>query len=433
MNYENVGSIVINLLRPDTTIQCISSLLKHANGIKIYCGDQDGDLNLKKFCKSVDVRYIKLRKDCGIGVARNKLVEMALADGCEYFMWGDNDFIYNENLNLYHARAILEDNKGIGVVGGSLIEHNKVVHYEKYMYYDKKRRILTFVPINQCYPKTYIMNADPVTNKTYYLPGEISYKLCDITFNFCLAKKEVWRNNKIRWHNKIKVRFEHSYWFIMFQKYSKLKVAYCSSFQAIHKKFRTPEYDKFRNRDSDSTIYAKALGIDVMFSIGEASFDFTALGQVSRAYKIDKRAEVATSQLHYNNLMVTKDYVDRKISENLLDIEISDYIDTEKLQEFFRELISHNIKVIVVDKTCLSFINHGQFRVTKLHLGTESDILPKQVTLLTTLANKFNIRISTITWESRTKIKKWKELDIHVPLPVVNYLEKLFGSGWADE
>lgn len=423
MDYSKVGSIVINFLRPEITIQCLESLLLYAKGIKIYCGDQDGDLNLKKFCKNTGINYVKLRKDCGIGVARNKLVDIAIEDGCDYFMWGDNDFIYNEYLNLDQAVIILNKNKKIGVVGGSLIEKDKLVHYERYMYYDKKRRILTFVPIDKCYPKTFHVDPDPIiTEHTGSVP-EISYQLCDITFNFCVAKAAVWKNKKVRWNNKIKVRFEHSYWFLMLQQYSKFEVAYCQAFQAIHKKTRTKEYDVFRNRDSDSLVYSKALGLDMMFGIGEAPYDFLKLKASDPIKLFQKKLELIEN-------ITTEMESDSNISEPAKFLKENHYLNEIHLGAFFTILKENDIKTTILDKGCLSLVLFGTFDVTSLELGLSSEITPNQGQFINDTASKLDIPVITVAWDNNTKIRPWRNLDLNIPLPVIGYLESIFGPEW---
>lgn len=260
--YSEIGCVIINFLRPDSTIKCVDSLLKQCPNINIYLGDQDSkNIKLKGYYNQSNIKYVELPFDCGISYARNRLVTQALNDGCKYFMWCDNDFIFDTSLNLSHPLIILESNEEIGVVGGSIKKNNVLMHYEKFIYYDKERGILTYVPISITHPEEKIIS-------------DIKYYDCDITFNYCLAKKEVWNDDRVRWYEKIKVKYEHSSWFIKLQQYSKYKVVYCPTFSAHHEHVGSNEYNVYRFRSSDEKEFSSHFNLKCMFSIGEKGWDF---------------------------------------------------------------------------------------------------------------------------------------------------------------
>ena len=108
--YNDIGVIVINFLRPDVTKQCILSLIKYAPDIQIYLGDQDKESLLEEWAKDYDtIHFYQLPYDCGISIARNKLVQKIQRNGLKYIMWIDNDFEFTENHNILDAKKILKE------------------------------------------------------------------------------------------------------------------------------------------------------------------------------------------------------------------------------------------------------------------------------------------------------------------------------------
>ena len=258
-DYTDIGAICVNFFRPKETIKCISTLKKYAPGIKIYVGDQDkNNTELKTYCKKNNINHIPLKFDCGIGVGRNILIKHAKKDKMKFIFWGDNDFVYDHRFKLYHAKNVLSKVDNIGVVGGSLFKNNVLQHYERFLYYNKQQRMVISIPIEFTYTKSKILSGIP-------------YYLCDMTFNFCLAKTEIF-NNDVKWSENIKVRFEHNYFFIKLKEHSEYKVAYCPSMQTIHE--HNPgnnSYNKYRNRDSDYNAYSKELELDTLIELGSDS------------------------------------------------------------------------------------------------------------------------------------------------------------------
>lgn len=377
MKYNNIGCMVINFLRPDATIKCIDSLLIQIPDIQIYLGDQDIHSKLKDYYQIPNIHYYSLPYDCGISVARNQLITQALKDGCDYFMWIDNDFVFDNNFNLSHAITILEQNKKIGVVGGSLKKNGVLCNYERFMYYDRPRGILTYVPIKYTHPKPKYIN-------------DIEYYDCDITFNFCVAKKELWENPQLRWNEKIKVKYEHSTFFLLLQQYSNYKVAYCPSFSAHHEHVGTQQYQNFRMRSGDEEEFSNFFKLKCMFAIGEAGRDF-----------IQKTPAINTPKIMEN-------LQSENIQEPKNDIEL---------------LNNHGLIPILLNYSCLNIIKKKQI-ISPYYLGFKSEeelYDAKQIT-----NQKHIYELYTLP----TKPTQLNGAKILVPCSVITYLEKTFGKNW---
>jgi len=389
-NYDKIGCIIINFLRPEATIKCINSLLKQCPDIQVYLGDQDTNSNLERVFPQSNIHYCPLPFDCGISYARNTLITKALAEGCEYFMWADNDFIFDNNLNLDHPLTILKTNRRIGVVGGSMRRGNATLHYERFMYYDRENGILTYVPIAMTHPE--IKEIDGV-----------QYYDCDITFNFVIAKKDVWTNERVRWNENIKVKFEHSTWFLQLQRYSKYKAVYCPSFSAEHCHVETPEYHNFRFRNSDEVEFARFFKLKCMFVIGEDGRDFvkqTAIPEIK-----------------------TKPIPIAVIPNKIPSIQKQQPLQTEILNILSK---NHIVPVLLKD-SCKAALTNKLSAQTKYYLGftsendlqTASKLIPKEHNLSLYKDTVKNFHINNLA--------------VLLPCPVTKYLTNLYGKGWPNK
>lgn len=384
MSYNKIGIIIINFLRPDSTIKCVDSLLKQCPDINVYLGDQDDNSVLKGHYKQENIKYCPLPYDCGISYARNTLVTQAISDGCDYFMWADNDFIFDNQLNLDHTINILKNDPKIGVVGGSLRVRGSMGHYERFMYYDEERGVLLFIPIEYTHP---------VPKQI----GKVKYFDCDITFNFCVARKEVWQNPRVRWNENIKVKYEHSTWFILLKKHSYWRVAYCPSFNAMHVHTGTNQYKNFRFRTTDEDEFARFFKLKGMFAIGESGRDFTT-----------KRSTVATPKT-----MVKAEEQSEKV-----------VVQPAPVRSLVHEIYEAGITPILLEQTCKEFIAKVPFSNYKQHFAVKNE---KDLEKLKEVVAG---RAQCSIWEKDTKQASYGGCDLLVPFPVVSYLQRIYGRRW---
>lgn len=412
---SDVGVIIINFLRPQTTRDCIDSLLNVCPSIKIYLGDQDNNDNgLQEYSKEKGINYIPLDFDCGIGIARNKLVDEIIKDGCKYLMWCDNDFIFNEEFKLDNAITILENRDDIGVVGGSLLINGKLGHYEKIMLWDRKRNIAAFIPLNSTYPEPIYTN-------------NVEHYDCDLVYNFCLAKTELFINNlKVRWSEKIKVRFEHSYWFFKLMEHTNVKVSYCPSMQAIHRHVGNTEYDNFRKRDDDSDRFYEETGLKVNFSWGEHAWDYKT-GKVFKEPKYVKpvKKEIEGQTPYHPVLEKTLNSsstanVKPQISERHIGI--------------LNDLKNNNIKILLLKDSCYEIVKKQTLNGDLyLHLDRKAlGVLQKiGYTINKSTIEKDGVSIF-YTKEPVSRTKPYISLgsyDFNIPAPVKPYFKK---CGYGD-
>ena len=216
--------------------------------LQIYLGlvaDSGYDTDKKtKFINDNKIDYTKLPFDSGICIGRNVLVNKVKT---KYVLIGDDDFKYSKTAKIQEMIDFLEANKDIDLIGGRILENEKIRDYQGFMSVEGD---------TLKYQKLELDNFN-VCKKT-----GLKYKTCDLTFNFFVARTDAVK--KVLWNEDIKVRYEHSCFFLDFKK-AGFKVAFSPEPIVIHKPKGitfSKEYSKYRNRYDDKHSFFKYLKIN---------------------------------------------------------------------------------------------------------------------------------------------------------------------------
>lgn len=388
---KKIGFILVSFLRFEETKKCINSLKKFPF-VKIYVADQGGETKEKKdFYEKNNVEYYFLPFDSGLGYSRNFLVKKVKEP---YIMWGDNDFKFYEESKFEDCLKILENYEDIGIVGGTVVSSKKEKNYEHFILYDKKSKIVVLVPLKYTKRKPQVID----NVKFYYV---------DMTFNNCIAKKEVFRNPRIRWNSKIKIRWEHLDFFLKVKYYSKWKVAFCPSFKVIHESINSPEYIKYRLRDNDVYTFADYWKLENHFLIGNNKVFF-----------------------YRENRFFPYSYFERENEEIEEKKEEIVFKHNSDLVNFLGDILSLNIPFVVIEESCLDAIRFKKLYLNPdvLHIAVENEENLKKLKELAKDKN-FELRIELNNF-AKTKTATLYGFGVLVPYPVVPYLRKKFGYKW---
>lgn len=254
-NMGKFSYICVNFLRKEHTKKCVISLLEQYPKANIFVADQDEpSLEMEDFYKNYNVNYFYLPYDCGLSYCRNFLIDKITDD---YIMWGDNDFIFDNQSNIQEGISLLESHSDIGVVGGAVLKNNRMTHYERQILYDRDLGILIYIPLKYTEPKEHLHNGNP-------------YYYCDITFNYAIAKSDMFKDSRVRWNPNIKVRYEHTDMFLRIKCYSKYKAVYFPYMKVHHEHgVDDAKYKAMRYRREDGQAFAKDWNLRMNFTIGD--------------------------------------------------------------------------------------------------------------------------------------------------------------------
>jgi len=202
---------------------------------RIIVGDNGGKhKKKKKICKKYNAEYNKLPFDCGLCVARNRLVKKVKT---KYTFIGDDDFYFDGRGNLKKMVELLEATD-LDLIGGRIEEGGKIRNYQGYMEYDNRRLLYQRLEL-----------------KNFKKEVGIKYKECDITFNSFIARTEMLKS--VKWDENIKVAYEHSSFFLDIKKEG-YKVAFTPDSVIVHKPNSVrllpkekKKYRKYRGRKQD--------------------------------------------------------------------------------------------------------------------------------------------------------------------------------------
>lgn len=394
---KKLAFICVNFLRKGATKNAIESLQANYKDIQIYIADQDEpSTEMVEFYEKHGVKYYYLPYDCGLSYCRNYLISQVEEP---YIMWGDNDFIFDENNHIEDALELLDSDDKIGVVGGSTLKNNVMQHYERMLMYDKEHGILVYVPLE-------------MTDPTEHTFKDLPYYYCDLTFNHAIAKREVFKNKRVRWNPNLKVRYEHSDFFLRLKQFSKYKVVYFPAFTVHHMHVGSKAYQDMRCRAKDGEDFAKSWKLRMNFTIGK--------GKETYGESVES----------VEKLQTTKPVTEMKFSAN-----------PEKvLRSFADTLIGIGKDFYLLEKTCLEAVKYHELHSNELYIGVDL-----------TEEEKYQISKRGFEWVSN-KTFKFQDVYIHIrnfvpenskdvniqddiyqiPLPVVYYLKKLYGENWKE-
>lgn len=244
---KDLTAIIKTFLRDDYFFNCYDSLKGHYPDIKVLVADSGEDTEEKtSFIKKNKIKYYKLPYDSGICVGRNFLVKKVKT---KYVLIGDDDFQYDNGSKLQEMINFLEANPEYDLIGGRIFENNQVRNYQGNM--EIVGRTLKYTKLE-------------LDNFKICPTSQIKYKPCDLTFNFFIARTEALKSTL--WEEKIKVRYEHSTFFLDFKEKG-YKVVFTPDSIVTHKpiiekRYNIQEYYKYRARVEDKQIFYDRFNID---------------------------------------------------------------------------------------------------------------------------------------------------------------------------
>lgn len=185
---------------------------------------------LERLVESIQKYYPNLKIDVvdtkgNLSWGRNELVNRCTTKYCLIL---EDDFEFTDNTQIEILIEILEQDEGLGVVGGEIINDTAKRFQGRNMNFF--RGIMEYT-IPQ-YPDWQFIN-------------NIRYRYCDLISNFFLAKRECLINNP--WDEELSL-LEHIPWFWTLKQQGQYKVAYTNLISIQHHKDRSdPEYNEKRN------------------------------------------------------------------------------------------------------------------------------------------------------------------------------------------
>ena len=405
----DVGFIVINFLRTDSTKKCILSLKKYYPNVKIYIADQDEPCReMIQFYEENYVEYYYVPYDCGIGYCRNLLLTKVKEP---FLLWGDNDFVFDKNSNLSSGITILEHNKNIGFVGGGVIRNDTLGHYERILSYSAEYGILIYVPLELTEPEVHIL-------------GDISFYYCDLTYNYVLCKTKVLQeNSKLRWDERLKVAYEHTSLFLCLKQFSDYKVVYCPSMVVIHEhSFSNQRYNKLRTRTNADKVFAEIWGLKMNFTIGKGR-------EIYSKHELTTDKQLEETIFNEETSVQINPPIDNTITDMIIKPPVVDI--EAKTQHFLTVLNDNKINFWLLKQTCLDCIKYGKILSENIILGVNNENIKNDILRIND-AMKMDLKLTIIIEKRQTKQFNLYGINMLVPKPVVTYLEREFGIPFND-
>lgn len=208
--------------RPHTVQRIVHSARRYFPDIKLYVADQSRSVGMMQpFYEANGVTLVRVPYDAGVSAARNALVKQISEP---YFVLCDDDMFFSSETNFEDAVRLLEARDDIGVVGGKLyeIEDEGIWprHWELYLEYDQRNKMLVTFPI-------YWMAPRPVEHehRVFYL--------CDAVLNFAVFRRAIF-SDRVKWDERFTCNGEHEDFYLNLKLNSEHRVAYLPSMVGFH-------------------------------------------------------------------------------------------------------------------------------------------------------------------------------------------------------
>ena len=401
----NIGFILINFYRKDSTKDCINSIKNYYPNVKIYVADQDEPSGeMIEFYEENNIEYYYVPYDSGLSYCRNFLLEKVREP---FLMWGDNDFVFTKDSNIAHGLKILSNYPEIGFAGGGILVNGKLQHYERILNYNSDYNTLVYIPLE-------------LTNPPKNSFDNIEFYYCDLTFNYVICKTEILQNNKsLRWNSNLKVAYEHTSMFLCIQQFNTYRVVYCPSMQVIHAhSFKHAKYNELRKRKDAGTIFGKIWNLKMNFTIGQGR-------EIYEQQNITSDKE-----------LLKQTYIIETPKEEKTPVDLNKFIETspttsnDGIKNFLTVLNDKKIEYWLLKQSCLECLKYNEIYNNNIVIGVK-DMKSKESILNLINSKGFEINVEIVIENRKLKPFVIYGIPIQVPSPVVRYLENEYKEEFA--
>lgn len=209
--------------RPGLLTNLVRSIRHHYPLAKIVVAD-----NGRQKCALPDtVQRLDLPFDCGLSRARNALIDTLTT---KYLLVLEDDFLFTSETSIEPLVEILQSDPEVGAVGGALRSC--------------QGRVAAYALDLEVFRGT--LTVREATHRVRFTPSGLSYRLCDMIWNFALFRQEMLAEH--RWQDRLKVG-EHCPYFHQVKLAGRWRIAACAATRIYHvPEKRPPSYLQYRQR-----------------------------------------------------------------------------------------------------------------------------------------------------------------------------------------
>jgi len=247
----------VTMDRPTAAQRFVRSARRVFPDVPIYVADQSAVPGpMLEFYAAERVTVLPMPFDAGLSASRNALVD---AMDVDYFALCDDDFVLGPATSFASAAEVLEEDRGLGVVGGMLHELDRsgerIRNWEMFFDHDDHHGRFTATPIYN-YPAL----ARRVAGRTIYA--------CDAVLNFAMFRMAMFADG-LRWDARIKINGEHEDFYLALKKRSHYGVAYFPGMAALHQPVQGHgRYATLRSRGEGRRAFMDKWGLTSHVEIG---------------------------------------------------------------------------------------------------------------------------------------------------------------------
>jgi hypothetical protein len=262
MPTNDISFLFATINRPQATRRLIESIRRMYPDMPIHVGDQSAPTpEMQAFYDEQRVHGHFLPFDSGVSYCRAELAKQITTD---YVLFGDDDFIFTEKSTFDVPRRILQENRHIGLVAGSIIDvfdspggtpFRSFRRFEKKIYLDEESQLFISIPIDYLPPEL-----GRIGNRQFYY--------CDMTLNWALCRRDLFADRRVLWDPQFRSNGEHENFFLQVKKYSPYRVVYYPAMQCDHHHFGGPDYEQMRERQDGWMRFGRKWNVVAHLEVG---------------------------------------------------------------------------------------------------------------------------------------------------------------------
>ena len=276
MPNTDISFLFATINRPQATRRLIDSIRQMYPEMPIYVGDQSTPTPaMQAFYEDRHVQARFFPFDSGVSYCRSELAKQVATD---YVLFGDDDFIFTEKSNFDVPREILQQNRHVGLVAGSILDvyespdgrrFRSFRRFEKKIYLDEESELFISIPIDYLPPEV-----GHVGNRQFYY--------CDMTLNWALCRRDLFGDQRVLWDPQFRSNGEHENFFLQLKKYSPYRVVYYPDMQCDHHHLGSPDYERMRERQDGWMRFGRKWNVVAHLEVGAGLRYYADYDKVTR-------------------------------------------------------------------------------------------------------------------------------------------------------
>jgi glycosyltransferase involved in cell wall biosynthesis len=217
----------------------------------------------KRLSRRYGAKFIHVPEDTGLSASRNIGVR---AGSKKLVFLMDDDFQIDDRCRLMSALTVLDENPGISILGGNLLDVDDWGDPEE----DEKSQGFAMKLLSGPPDLLWVRLEDMPRTRTFIAP-DIYFEQCDIVDNFALIRRDAVFGRGVFWEDEIKINSEHQEFYLRMNLAGEGTVARTNALKVRNVRVQDKKFRKMRFRQDFFFTYFDKWHLHSFEILGERS------------------------------------------------------------------------------------------------------------------------------------------------------------------